>query len=224
MIELIFVATALAICLPLLYFLFPKHKWLPNIPIKSDHWLVGLKGFDNGNVIHELVQKYGPLIQFSLYFHKILVIADKNLAKVALKEINGKGFFHNPTPDWVADSIFSFDTGPEWQKRRGMFRKAFSTSSLRYHTKSVVKLNEKLSQVLEKAAEKNEVVRIDDLFVQLTVGVICELAFELDVKVFDSSTNTLRVAEAIQELFKVSSFLSLAPPLLFPDSPLLLLL
>jgi hypothetical protein len=78
--------------------------------------------------------------------------------------------------------------------------------------------------VLEKAAEKNEVVRIDDLFVQLTVGVICELAFELDVKVFDSSTNTLRVAEAIQELFKVSSFLSLAPPLLFPDSPLLLLL
>ena len=163
-----------------------------------------MKGFDDGNVIHELVEKYGPLIQFSLYFHKILVIADKQLAKIALKEINGKGFFHNPTPDWVADSIFSYDTGPDWQKRRGMFRKAFSTSSLKYHTTSVMKLNEKLSHVLEKAAQGHEIVKIDELFVQLTVGVICELAFELDVQVFESSTNSLKIDEAIQELFKVS--------------------
>lgn len=144
------------------------------------------------------------LIQFSFMKHKILVIGNKNLAKIALKEINGKGFFHNPTPSFVTSGIFSLDTGPEWQQRRSAFRKAFSLSSLRYHTASVAALNEKMRIVLERAAEKKEILKIDNVFSQLTVGVICQLAFELDIKVFESSTNTLNLDEVMAKFFEVT--------------------
>lgn len=145
------------------------------------------------------------LLQFFFMNHKILVIGDKKLAKIALKEINGKGFFHNPTPTFVTSGIFSLDTGPEWQQRRSAFRKAFSLSSLRYHTNSVTRLNAKLRGVLDRAAENGEIVKIDDIFTQLTVGVICELAFEMDVKVFESSTNTLNLDEVMNRFFGVCS-------------------
>lgn len=199
----------LSILLFSLFFLFllgsrSSHP-LPNIPVIRDHWLFGISNFVDAKKMKKILTERGKdgLLQFFFMGHKILVIGDKKLAKIALKEINGKGFFHNPTPAFVTSGIFSLDTGPEWQQRRSAFRKAFSVSSLRYHTTSVTRLNAKLRTVLDRAAESKEIVKIDDIFSQLTVGVICELAFELDVKVFESTTNTLNLDEVMARFFGV---------------------
>jgi hypothetical protein len=188
--------------------------FLPNIPVIKDHWLLGIQNFIDAKKMRNILTTRGRdgLVQFNFMGHKILVIGDKQVAKIALKEINGKGFFHNPTPSFVTSGIFSFDTGPEWQQRRSAFRKAFSMSALRRHTSSVVRLNEKLRTVLDRAAENLEVIKIDNIFSQLTVGVICELAFELDIKVFESTSNSLNIDDVMARFFEVT-----LPP--FPSHP-----
>lgn len=188
------------------YFYILKSNWLKNIPIIHNSYFVGIRNFFNGQILQKIINKEGLLLQFLFFNKRILVISDKEIAKIALKEINGKGFFHNPTPSFVTDSIFSYDTGNEWQRRRSAFRKAFSTLSLRYHINSVIKMNQKLCNLLDKYSKTGEIVKVDRLFTQLTVGVICELAFELDVKVFESTTNSLRIDDAMDELFKVLYF------------------
>jgi hypothetical protein len=202
-------ALALTLCVGFVsvaYLLFARNKkWLPGVPVIQDHWLLGIQNFVDAAKMKKILEERGKnlMVQFSFMNLKVLVIGEKTLAKVALKEINGKGFFHNPTPSFVTCGIFSFDTGPEWQKRRSAFRKAFSVSSLRYHTASVSRMNEKLRTVLDQAADSGEVLKVDQIFTQLTVGVICELAFELDVKVFESSTNSLRIDDAMADFFAV---------------------
>jgi hypothetical protein len=204
------VALALAVCvgsLSVAYLLYARSnkKWLPGVSVIQDHWLLGIQNFVDAAKMKKILEERGKnlLVQFSFMNLKVLVIGDKALAKVALKEINGKGFFHNPTPSFVTSGIFSYDTGPEWQARRSAFRKAFSISSLRFHTSSVSRMNEKLRTVLETAASSGEVLKMDQIFTQLTVGVICELAFELDVKVFESSTNSLRIDDVMADFFEV---------------------
>jgi cytochrome P450 len=115
-----------------------------------------------------------------------------------------QGFFHNATPKIVPDSIFSVDTGPEWQLRRNAFRKAFSNMSLRAHTPSITKLNEKLCRFMEEKAKSGEIFAIDDAFTELTIGVICEVAFEMDAKAFDHTSGYCqRIDEVTKYLFEV---------------------
>jgi hypothetical protein len=193
-----------------------QRSFLPLVPVIQDHWLLGIANFIDAKKMRNILTTRGKdlLVQFSFMGHKILAIGDRQVAKVALKEITGKGFFHNPTPSFVTSGIFSLDTGPEWQQRRAAFRKAFSISSLRRHTTSVARLNEKMRTVLDRAAGSGEVIKIDNIFSQLTVGVICELAFELDIKVFESSTNSLNIDDVMARFFEVTPFILTRSPLL----------
>jgi cytochrome P450 len=171
--------------------LTPPLAWLPNVPIQeSSSFLFGYTKFLQEKTTRKMLADKGPVVQFQVFGRKVLFIADKNLARAALRDITGKGYpFHNLTPKLVPFSLFSIDTGPEWTLRRSTFRKAFSTTCLKAHMATVKNMTERLVQYLEKRIEAhpNEVIRLDDVFIQLTLGVICEVAFEMNVNAFDEN-------------------------------------
>jgi hypothetical protein len=136
-------------------------------------------------------------------------VVDKELARKALRDVVGKGFFHNSTPKNTASSIFSFDTGPDWTLRRTTFRKAFSTVCLKAHMSTITQLSGRMVRHLEKTISETRngdcTVRIDDIFLQLTIGVICEVAFEMNVNAFEESSDYGKHMDGIlKELFKVT--------------------
>ena len=110
-----------------------------------------------------------------------------------------KGFFHNPNPSVIETNTFNAQTGPEWQKRRSAFRRAFSTSCLRHHLNSISHITTAIADILEAKCDSQEIFRIDDVFQCLTIEIICKMAFEMDL----TPEKTERVREALQSIFEV---------------------
>ncbi len=88
-------------------------------------------------------------------------------------------------------NIFLLQTGNEWQKRRDSFKLSFSNNSLRHFQDVLKELTSKLITKLNERIQKGEageaVVEMDVLFGQMTIDVICSLAFNYDVKALDDS-------------------------------------
>ena len=92
----------------------------------------------------------------------------------------------------------------QWHQRRSCFRAAFSSSSLRVHQPNITRLVEKLCGALKRHATAGFTVRIDELFAQLTIGVICETAFDMDMSAFDGADNECSFyGHTLREVFKV---------------------
>ena len=83
--------------------------------------------------------------------------------------------------------MFNMDSNEAWQMRRSFFRNGFSIIQLKKRDEFVKNLCLKVCNVLDTAAERREVVEIDKLFGQLTVDVICEVAFQLDIGALEDS-------------------------------------
>lgn len=180
-------------------------KPIQGIPvIKSDSFLNGFTNFRDEWTMTSIFEQYGPLVQSKLYGQNVLFIADPKLARLALRDVKGKGLFHNSNKIINALSTFSLDTGPEWQLRRNSFRSAFSNVSLKKHVSIVTSMTKKLKSVLGDAATTGETVKIDDLFTQLTIGVICEVAFDMDSQAFEKGSTYLSyVNNLLKHIFKV---------------------
>ena len=148
--------------------------------------------------------KLGLIFQGKCYGQNILFVADPKIARIALKEVKGKGFFHNANKKLNALSTFSLDTGPEWQLRRSNFRRAFSTVCLRTHVAIISSMTERLRSVLNAAALESETIKFDDLFTELTIGVICEVAFDMDSQAFEKGSSQISyINNLLKDLFKV---------------------
>lgn len=202
----LFVTSLIASSVYLTY--FPNIPWLPKVPIQeANNTILGLTTFADHKVGMGILRKHGPVAQYAAFGKKVLFIADKELAKSALKDIHGKGFFHNSNPKLNRSSIFSSDTGPIWAQKRGTFRKAFSTSCLKAHMSTITQLSERMLAHLNKVALKGDAIPIDEVFTQLTIGVICEVAFELDSNAFEEGPqNYGRMMDTVlKELFKVTT-------------------
>jgi cytochrome P450 len=192
----------------LYYYFFPNMPWLPGIPIQEANSILGYTKLTNEQATQKMLREKGPLVQYKAFGRNLLFIADKKLAKTVLRDVTGKGFFHNSTPKLTTSSTFSFDTGPEWSRRRSAFRKAFSTNCLKAHMSTITQLSGRMGRYLQRFADQNEVVSIDDVFLQLTIGVICEVAFEMNVNAFeDSSDYGKHMDGVLKELFKVILFI-----------------
>jgi cytochrome P450 len=189
------------------YFVWKRvsFKPIPGIPVvKHDSFLNGFTKFRDEWTMSSVFEKYGPLVQGKLYGENVLFIADPKLAKLALRDVKGKGLFHNSNKKINALSTFSLDTGPEWQLRRSSFRSAFSNVSLKKHVAIVTSMTKKLEAVLADAAGAGDTVKVDDLFTQLTIGVICEVAFDMDSQAFEKgSSYLLYVNDLLKTIFKV---------------------
>lgn len=72
------------------------------------------------------------------------------------------------------------------------------------HLPNIARLVEKLCGALETHAAAGSTVRIDELFAQLTIGVICETAFDMDMSAFDGTDNECSFyGHTLREVFKV---------------------
>jgi cytochrome P450 len=186
---------------------FPNVPWLPGIPVQGGNSILGYTKVGNEQAALKMLKEKGPLVQFKSYGRYLLFIADKELARTALRDVVGKGFFHNSTPKLTTSSIFSHDTGPEWTRRRTTFRKAFSTVCLKTHMNTVAQMSGRMIRYLEKEVDKASdgfVVPIDDVFIHMTIGVICEVAFEMNVNAFEESSDYGKHMDGVmKELFKV---------------------
>ena len=132
----VFAVVVAAVCLvaSALYLKQRKNnRILPGIPVvPPNSWLLGFTNWGRTDILFPFLEKFGPVAQYMSHGHHVVVLADPILAKKALKDIHGKGFFHNPNPSVIETNTFNAQTGPEWQKRRSAFRRAFSTSCLRH--------------------------------------------------------------------------------------------
>jgi hypothetical protein len=191
------------------YYYFSNEPWLAGIPVLEADSVLGFTKLNNDVAIMKTLREKGPLVQCRSFGRNLLFVLDKELARKALRDVVGKGFFHNSTPKNTASSIFSFDTGPDWTLRRTTFRKAFSTVCLKAHMSTITQLSGRMVRHLEKTISETRngdcTVRIDDIFLQLTIGVICEVAFEMNVNAFEESSDYGKHMDGIlKELFKVT--------------------
>lgn len=196
------IALVSVFCLGVAWFYLRKKKdfILPNIPvIPSTSSLFGLTKYGSIDIMFPAIEKDGPILQFTCFGRHVVVVNDPVLARKALRDVHGKGFFQNPNPHVIELNTFNVDTGPEWTKRRNTFRKAFSTMCLRLHVNSITTIVNRIADVLDKACDTKQVVRIDDVFQQLTIEIICKMAFELDI----SDEKSSELSEAFKSIFEV---------------------
>lgn len=104
--------------IPLAYYLFVVRKrlsFLAGIPVAPNNSILfGWTLFsDNAFGIKRQLEDLGPIIQGRALNRNVLVVRDAVLAKQILRDVRGKGFFHNPSPKLIRESTFSLDTGPE---------------------------------------------------------------------------------------------------------------
>lgn len=188
------VAAALGVLwLTKLYF-FPYY--IPGIPIrKANHWFFGYsnaiaskKGkFDSHLLTLQEVEKTGKIFQYYNLGRLRVFISDKYIAKYAIEHINGKGFYHRGNPKITHQNIFNLNTGPEWKMRRAAFRQSFSMLQLKVFQDQLKLLTSKLIALLKKSAENKTVMELDKVFGQVTVDVICSIAFQYDVQAMEDS-------------------------------------
>lgn len=205
-VTLIYVAV-LTFVLNICYRLWKRLSFSPlsEIPIVPfDSFFMGFTKFRQEKTMVGMFEKLGLIFQGKCYGQNILFVADPKIARIALKEVKGKGFFHNANKKLNALSTFSLDTGPEWQLRRSNFRRAFSTVCLRTHVAIISSMTERLRSVLNAAALESETIKFDDLFTELTIGVICEVAFDMDSQAFEKGSSQISyINNLLKDLFKV---------------------
>lgn len=84
-------------------------------------------------------------------------------------------------------SIFSLETGPEWQLRRNLFKFPFSANRLRTQESIVTAVVSRLCKKLDEVADGDNSVEVDLLFSQMTVDIICEVAFQYSIEALEGS-------------------------------------
>ena len=177
-----------------------KQTPFPRIPlIPSNSKLLGFTAFSRIDIVFPFIESFGAIAQFFSYGHHVVIITEPAVAKRALRDINGKGFFHNPNPTVIEPNTFNAQTGPEWQKRRGAFRKAFSNMCLRKQMESITSIVDGMMNKLQTYCDTGEVIRIDDIFSSLTIQVITKIAFGMDIS--DERSEELR--RAFESIFEV---------------------
>lgn len=66
-------------------------------------------------------------------------------------------------------------------------------------------MTERLCVTLRNIADTSDIVRIDELFAQLTIGVICEAAFDMDMSAFEGAENDCSFyGQVLRDVFKYS--------------------
>ena len=177
-----------------------KKHTIPNVPVIESNSVFGFTGLFTSPKCHEtylrVAEEYGPVVQYNLFgVHRIL-ISDMKLAKRCLRELvrkipcveaNGK----NPrgVKAMLHRNLFNLAPGSDWQLRRSSFKHSFSFSSLRQFQDKIIELTQRLSALIEDTSRKspNSVVELDKIFGQMTIDVICMIAFGIDINAMDNS-------------------------------------
>jgi hypothetical protein len=75
---------------------------------------------------------------------------------------------------------------------------------------SIKRVVSTLCATLEIVADKNDVCRVDNLFSEMTIGVICEMAFDLKMTTFEGEASECSViTKSVLDMFAVRIFSSI---------------
>jgi cytochrome P450 len=165
---------------------------------------------DNGTNHMKMIniaRKYGKLAQFRMFGESVVVINDGYMAKNALKEIHGKGKLHRlirGNDKLSHPSTVNLDTNDQWSLRHNLFRGAFSASQLKSQSDIITSLCLKLSSKLELYADSNKPINIDHFFGQLTIDVICNVAFQMDINALGDSDEFALIRDSLRTQFEAS--------------------
>ncbi|KAK7357405.1 hypothetical protein VNO80_16690 [Phaseolus coccineus] len=94
----------------------------------------------------------------------------------------GKGWYHHSVlSDFLGDSIFTVD-GEQWRHQRKATSYQFSTKLLRDYSNSAFKSNAlKLAEIVSEAAISNNIIEMQELFMDATLDSICKVIFGVDL-------------------------------------------
>ncbi|KAJ0860235.1 putative abieta-7,13-dien-18-ol hydroxylase [Helianthus annuus] len=94
----------------------------------------------------------------------------------------GKGkHTHNIASDLLGDGIFTVD-GDQWREQRKVSSQEFSTKILRDFSSVIFRNNTiKLGKILSQAADSNQIIDINDLFMKATTDSIFKVGFGIDL-------------------------------------------
>ena len=87
----------------------------------------------------------------------------------------------------VLPNIFTLVTGPDWQLRRTSFKHSFSFSKLRTFEDILKELTTKMILKFEELSKTTGIIEVDKVFGQLTLDVICRVAFGYDMNALDDT-------------------------------------
>ncbi|KAI3829048.1 hypothetical protein L1987_03162 [Smallanthus sonchifolius] len=94
----------------------------------------------------------------------------------------GKGeYTHSISSDLLGDGIFTVD-GDQWREQRRVSSQEFSTKILRDSSSVIFRSNTiKLGKILSQAADSNQIIDINDLFMKATTDSIFKVGFGIDL-------------------------------------------
>ncbi|KAI3756853.1 hypothetical protein L1987_56676 [Smallanthus sonchifolius] len=117
--------------------------------------------------------------------HGEIYTTDPAIVEYILKtnfENYGKGTYtHSWLGDFLGDGIFTVD-GDKWREQRKLSSHEFSTKNLRDFSGVTFRKNAiKVGNIFSEAANSNQVVDINDLFMKATADSIFKVAFGIDL-------------------------------------------
>eukprot|EP01038_Epipyxis_sp_PR26KG_P004041 gene4041-5783_t len=188
------------------YLIYIKFKvnYIQGIPVVKCRSILGFTSsmFATKNSCAEMLSianKNGKFSQYHVMGQHVVAVHDKVIAKKVLETVTGKGFFHRGL---TGRNIFNLDTNSDWKIRRQAFRHSFTATSLRSFQNEVVEKSLRLCSILNEHCCSKQPVEIDKLFGKLTIDIICNIAFQLDIDALGDSETFQKLHSAIRTLFK----------------------
>ena len=180
---------------------FLRPPRIPGIPSIPDNSILGsTRTTENPNmeahaIALAMAKEKGPIFQSRLLGSRLVMVCDKDLVRIAMRDVNGKGgIFHELLSTKRKGlrkylNTFNVDTNDEWKLRRNKFRHPFSAANLRNYEADMNGLVTKLCDNLDAVAASGgtESVEIDRLFGQLAMDAICKIAFQYDLNGLNDS-------------------------------------
>lgn len=162
-----------------------------SIPHEKPHFLMGnLKGVRTKYHIGEILANYyrkfkgtGPFAGIHIVQRPGVVLLDKSLMKnVLIKDFTNftdRGLYYNEKNDPLTGHLI-FLHGEKWKNLRQKLTPTFTSGKMRYMYPTLLKVADKLIEVLKERVEKDPIINIPDIMSRFTIDIISSCAFGVD--------------------------------------------
>ncbi|MGK7877310.1 MAG: cytochrome P450 [Xenococcaceae cyanobacterium] len=168
------------------------HQALQSVPSPPGHWLLGnipqvlaaVKKKQFFQLLFDWSQQYGPIYVYWIGYPVLVLSKPSVIESTIINSMRDGSLIRSQKASraWndISGPILLGQSGSEWQWRRKAWNPEFSASGL---SRYIGVVHQACSQVTDtiRAAAPLETIAIDDLFVELTMGVIACLLLGIPV-------------------------------------------
>lgn len=157
-------------------------------------------------ILEQWADTYGPLYKIYLGRRPVVVVSDPVLINEVLRD-RPDGFRRISAIERVQNElgmggVFSAE-GEQWRRQRRMVNQALNIQHLREFFSALVRITEKLRIRLQKVADSDNAVAIQDDLMRFTVDVTTNLAFGYDVNTLEKDGDVIQ--EHLEKIFPMLS-------------------